>query len=94
MEHTNIYQTARTLGYTGKPTWDDLYTGVRDPSGVALGDAVLDLMGRISVLSTLVVLFFGFGAKHGNGVIGFPVRTHSEMKCPTIRVLYQVEPPQ
>jgi hypothetical protein len=39
-----------------------VFTGVREPSGVALGDAVLDLMGSMSVLSTLVVLFFGLGA--------------------------------
>jgi hypothetical protein len=47
-------------------------TGVRDPSGVALGDAVLDLMGKISVLSTLVVLFFGFGAVRGERLSIFP----------------------
>lgn len=39
-----------------------VFIGVREPSGVALGDAVLDLMGSMSVLSTLVVLFFGLGA--------------------------------
>jgi hypothetical protein len=40
----------------------DIYTGVCEPLGVLLGEAVLDLIGRMSVLSTLVVLFFGLGA--------------------------------
>lgn len=55
----NAYNSLRT---STKFYGESAFVGVREPSGVALGDAVLDLMGRISVLSTLVVLFFGFGA--------------------------------
>jgi hypothetical protein len=42
--------------------WCHCYTGVCEPLRVLLGEAVRDLIGRMSVLSTRVVLFLGLGA--------------------------------
>jgi hypothetical protein len=61
-----------------------VFIGVREPSGVALGDAVLDLMGNMSVLSTLVVLFFGLGAV----TVRQPLLTSGNIGGRTVGVLY------